>query len=314
MTSLLNQLPPSPKGKSGWPWTKESRPLSPVWKNGTEWPKISIVTPSYNQGQFLEETIRSVLLQNYPNLEYIIMDGGSTDNSVEIIKKYEPWLTYWVSERDEGQADAISRGFERATGDIIAWLNSDDYYLKGAFFSASIAFKQNITADLFVGGYEWVRESGKIVTKYYTLIQDSDSLVCAGQRFGQMSCFWKREAFFAVGGLDTKLQFCFDYDLFLKLTARNMPVAIDRIIAAYREHDAAKSSTIWNNIGLVEESQIRDKYGFNNICHSRRKQIIDLINKERRSGFVLGVMKDFFRDPVFFWKFILIRMVRSLSQ
>ena len=96
--------------------------------DGRSWPKISIVTPSYNQGEFLEETIRAVLLQNYPNLEYFIMDGGSTDNSVEIIKTYKPWLTYWVSEKDKGQADAINKGFERVTGDILAWLNSDDTY------------------------------------------------------------------------------------------------------------------------------------------------------------------------------------------
>src|SRR5882724_1025422 len=113
----LADLPPSTPVRTGWPWTVETPSLPPLRPDGTPWPRVSIVTPSYNQGQFIEEAIRSVLLQGYPDLEYIIIDGGSSDQSVEIIKKYEPWLAYWISARDKGQSQAINRGFARAKGD-----------------------------------------------------------------------------------------------------------------------------------------------------------------------------------------------------
>ncbi|MEH1863695.1 MAG: glycosyltransferase family 2 protein [Nostoc sp.] len=128
----LNELPPPPPGKTGWPWTENTQLLPEKMPDGSEWPKISIVTPNYNYGRFIEETIRSVLLQGYPNLEYIILDGGSTDDSIEIIKKYDKWLTYWVSEKDNGQASAINKGIELATGKWFNWLNSDDILLRNA--------------------------------------------------------------------------------------------------------------------------------------------------------------------------------------
>ena len=128
----LSELPRAPSGKTGWPWTEESRRLPVSRYEGHPWPRISVITPSFNQGEFIEETIRSVLLQGYPDLEYLILDGGSTDNSIEIIKKYSTWLTYWVSEPDSGQSDAINRGLKRASGDFSTWINSDDMLCKNA--------------------------------------------------------------------------------------------------------------------------------------------------------------------------------------
>ncbi|MCG2767567.1 MAG: glycosyltransferase, partial [Anaerolineae bacterium] len=124
----LSELPPPPSGKTGWPWTEESEQLPEMMPGGEPWLRVSIVTPSYNQAQFIEETIRSVLLQGYPNLEYIVLDGGSTDDSVQIIRKYADWIAYWASEKDNGQTDAINRGWQRATGSILAYLNSDDIH------------------------------------------------------------------------------------------------------------------------------------------------------------------------------------------
>src|ERR1700747_491647 len=125
----LNDLPEPPPGKKGWPWTEESTALPS--SDEQQGPRITVVTPSFNQGTFLEETIRSVLLQGYPDLEYIVLDGGSTDNSVDILRNYDRQLTNWVSERDRGQTHAINKGLARATGDIAAYLNSDDLYLPG---------------------------------------------------------------------------------------------------------------------------------------------------------------------------------------
>lgn len=140
--SLLNKLP-AVDGKKGWPWTEEVN--ADIYASKKEWPKISIVTPSYNQGKFIEETIRSILLQNYPNLEYIIMDGGSKDDTVEIIKKYEPWITFWVSEKDSGQANAINKGITKCTGDIFNWINSDDYLAPNALYNIALTFTKGAT-------------------------------------------------------------------------------------------------------------------------------------------------------------------------
>jgi glycosyltransferase involved in cell wall biosynthesis len=141
----LDELPPPPPGKSGWPWTEISTTLAPPVVNGASQPKITIVTPSYNQGKYIEETIRSVLLQQYPNLEYIIMDGGSSDESVEIIKKYSKWISYWKSEPDKGQSDAINKGMKIGTGSIAGWINSDDMLCKDALnrFAYNFDFSEN---------------------------------------------------------------------------------------------------------------------------------------------------------------------------
>ena len=156
----LVDLAPPPRDKTGWPWTRESPRAADTLPDGSAWPKISIVTPSYNQGQFIEETIRSVLLQGYPNLEYIVIDGGSTDGTVDILRKYERHIDFWVSERDKGQAAAINKGFARASGEILAWLNSDDTYQMGVFAQVAELFCQRPDVEVISGRCRLYYEDG----------------------------------------------------------------------------------------------------------------------------------------------------------
>jgi glycosyltransferase involved in cell wall biosynthesis len=207
------------------------------------YPKISIITPSYNQGSYLEETIQSVLSQNYPNLEFFILDGGSTDNSVEIIKKYEDKITFWRSHADAGQSAAIIEGFDRATGEIIAWLNSDDQYEPGALHQVAKAFQENKDAAFVYGDYYVVRQDGTKVLKRKVSC-DFNVMAYAYLMIPQPSSFWKKSAYEAVGGLDTNLRYVMDYDLFLKL-AKLYPakrfIHLKTPLSAFRLHPESKS-------------------------------------------------------------------------
>jgi len=285
-------LPPS--CKSGWPWTKGSKPLPATMRNGKPWPKISIVTPSFNQGQYLEETIRSVLLQNYPNLEYIIMDGGSTDNSVEIIKKYQPWLTYWVSEKDNGQADAIYRGFEKSSGEIICWINSDDYYLPDAFFIAVKALLRHAGKNLVIGSSYHIDSKRELLYKYYGFPQKFESLLVSGMYFSQPACFFSRDAFFKIDGFDRRLRFSFDYDLFLRLTNLSSPAYTRHPLAVFRRHDASKSMTI-ADVAIKENREIRLRYGLHDGLKIQKK--LENSHRHIQTYKYIGKMLDIVSDP-----------------
>lgn len=246
-------------------------PLPDKMPNGLPWPRISIVTPSYNQGQFLEETIRSVLLQGYPNLEYIVMDGGSTDRSLDIIQKYESWLSYVHIGPDGGQAAAIAEGFRHATGDILAWINSDDLYLPGAFGRVAEFFVKHPNLGFGSGDVHLVDVDGNFIRRVYAVHPSFRLTVNLGRhRWPQQGCFWRRSAYEQVGGIDSSLIFCMDFDLFLRLSRVSPSCRIPGApLADFRQHDTAKSSTI-KHIQRAERAEIMRKYGSSRLAQHRR--------------------------------------------
>lgn len=184
---LLQELPKTER--KGWPWDSQTSPL--LYHAKKEWPKITIVTPSFNQGQYIEETIRSVLLQNYPNLEYIVIDGGSTDGTLEILAKYSPWISYWVSEKDKGHGHAINKGFSLASGKLYGWINSDDLYMDEAFFTLANAFEQS-KADMIYGDGLVIDEASGELTYEKAFLVNSRYLFIGGVLM-QHSTFWKAD-------------------------------------------------------------------------------------------------------------------------
>ncbi len=185
-TGLLASLPPPPPGRTGWPWTVETSP--PVAANA--WPRITIVTPSYQQAAYVEETLRSVLLQNYPALEYIVIDGGSSDGSANLIERYASRLAYWHSQRDHGQADAINQGFDRATGEIVGWLNSDDFLLPGALFAVAQAFQQSQAEIVYADALEYFEDDRSL--QYWQGYWVRPQFLQFGGVLPSHATFWKR--------------------------------------------------------------------------------------------------------------------------
>ncbi len=203
-------------------------------------PTVSIITPSYNQARYLEETIRSVLEQDYPALEYFVMDGGSNDGSVEIIRRYGDQLTGWVSEKDQGQADAINKGFRRATGEIIAWLNSDDAYQPGAIQKAVESFEKHPEAGLVYGNVLSIDENSQPFNlqtfKPFTLND-----LMAFNIISQPAVFMRRSILEKAGLLDPTFHFLLDHHLWLRILRLAPAVYLPETLAAARYHAEAKN-------------------------------------------------------------------------
>ncbi len=260
-------LPPAPDGRVGWPWDQHHE-SSAVELLRQQPPRITIVTPSFNQVAFLEATIRSVLLQDYPNLEYFVVDGGSTDGSVAVLEKYSSWIDWWVSERDAGQADALNKGFARATGEVFAYLNSDDWYMPGALARVGRCFAEAgerkwlcfPVLDAWTDGRrrlvdvparsekytQLCASSAAVKPHFQSELPDAGSLLCwllGGVTAHQPGTFWTARQHRVVGGFDAALHYGFDQKFFWSLMAEGFqPKAHGgEAIARFLWHDDSKS-------------------------------------------------------------------------
>jgi glycosyltransferase involved in cell wall biosynthesis len=251
-------------------------------------PKISIVTPSFNQGKFLEKTILSVLEQGYPNLEYIIVDGGSSDESVEIIKKYADRLNYWVSEPDRGQSHAINKGFERATGEIFGWLNSDDWYHPGALLAVVEAFAANPDAGAVVGAGEMVDEAGIELFRCEPFPVTVETLYnWQEQFFWQPSCFFSKKAWAECGPLDEEIHYAMDLDLWFNM-AKNFSFALTPAdLSCSLKHAQAKTS-VDSYLTVMDAAIVIIRHGGEKYVRSSlQKYAAYLFDKEQGSAWQL---------------------------
>jgi glycosyltransferase involved in cell wall biosynthesis len=207
------------------------------------YPRITVITPSFNQARYLESTILSVITQGYPNLEYIIIDGGSTDGSVDIIKRYASELAYWISESDNGQSHAINKGLNMATGDWICWQNSDDIFYPSAFFKIAEIIKKSPEVDFIIGDIHLIDEGGNILRDVRYVKPTYRSLLAEGMVLTNQSAFWRKDLQNKVGLFDQNLHYGFDYEWFLRLLAvGKCAVHIPVIMGALRLHEETKTS------------------------------------------------------------------------
>jgi hypothetical protein len=236
------ELPPPPEGKADWPWTTEAPALEQAMPDGNPWPRISVVTPSFNQGAFLEETIRSVLLQGYPNLEYIVIDGASTDNTCDVLKKYEPWLTYWTSEQDNGQSDAINKGWHKSKGEIIAYLNSDDVYCPGAFAIAVEHLVKHPDVGMVHADSHFINEPGRLLRQHKGREVTLEDVLCWSSHISQPTVFLRRAVIDCVGMMDVGLHYAMDFDLWIRVAVRYQIKYLPCFLAKERHHRLAKTT------------------------------------------------------------------------
>ena len=227
--------------------------------------RFTLVTPSFNQAVFLERTIRSVLSQDFPNLEYIIVDGGSTDGSVEIIRRYKKQLAWWVSEADHGQAEAINKGLKRATGEIVGWLNSDDTLVPGALHAIAAAYRQYPEADLIYGHTCQIDESDRVIRRLCAVQTDAYDLIHFNRNlFSQPGTTWRRSLHDRIGFLDESLHYALDCDFWIRAAQHGVVRFVPRHLGNLRMYADTKSSR--QVAGFEKEhAELDGRYGGRNL-------------------------------------------------
>ena len=247
---------------------------------------VSIVTPSFNQAPYLEDTIRSVLEQDYPNLEYIIVDGGSTDGSVDIIRRYVDRLAWWVSEADKGQTDALNKGFARARGEILAWLNSDDTYQPGAVAEAAAFLQSRPEVGLVYGDANFIDENGKLIGRFPAAQTDYRRLRRGYVHIPQQAAFFRAELWRKVAPLDPSFYFAMDYDLWVRIAALAPIQYVPRTWANFRLHTQGKTiaadERCWPEMLRVHYRDGGSWLGILPVKYLIRKVVAPLINARRR--------------------------------
>lgn len=257
----LRDLPPPPPGRVGWPWTEECAPLPPTRPDGRPWPRVSLVTPVYNQGHYLEETLRSVLLQGYPDLEHVVVNDGSTDDSEEVMRRYEPWLARTITQPNAGQRAAINRGFEHVSGEVLAYLNSDDLLLPGALERAALEIDPGAGRHVVMGRCRFTDPEGRYVGIEHPSRFSSHARVLEvwkGHTIPQPSVFWTPEVWKTCGPILEDVWV--DYGLFCRFSRRYRFHPVDQVLSTYRLHPESKTQVSGEERRLREVVAISRRY------------------------------------------------------
>lgn len=258
--ATLETLPPPPAGCSGWPWDDATAPLSLQMPDGKTWPKISMIIPSYNQGQYIEETLRSILLQGYPNLELHVIDGGSKDSTVAILEKYSAWLSSWVSEKDAGQSDAINKGFARCSGEIFNWLCSDDFLMKGTLQAVAKRFCEKPKIDVIAGACIFQYDDEPERSGVWKVDWSDWNLAPYSGVIYQPSCFFRRSLVSRLNLVRTDLHYCMDRELWAYLWSKRSVWEWSEAPLSTFRFTGANKSTVGGNKVLDELDTIYRAY------------------------------------------------------
>jgi len=300
----VKQLPSSSKAKDIWPY-QNKYPDKELSLHESEFllrkdlPVISVITPSFNQGEFIEQTIRSVLLQNYPHVEYFVMDGGSTDNTKSVLEKYSPWITEWKSEDDKGQSHAINKGFAKSSGDIVAWLNADDIYLPKTLLSVAKAMIDYPSAGFSYGDWSEIDSDGNIQGTFSSERPSVLNLLRTVKSYvAQPTLFFRRKALEDIGFVDEDLHMVMDFELLLRLLSKYEPLQVDKLLASYRTHPATKTNRLetlaWHEREIVFRRTLSNKKIPADV-HALKKEIMGIFFRRAAYEHIcsLRVLKGF---------------------